>query len=151
MSRRPRPGGQPPDGGPRRASGEAGPMSSSATGAGRAEATGPAADNTVRLQGRVTTAAVPRELPSGTLISTFRVSVPRSATAMTRGSTQTSDWVDCVAWSARARSTAGAWQVGDVVEVHGALRRRFFRGATGAATRLEVEMLRGRRARGDRS
>jgi single-strand DNA-binding protein len=36
------------------------------------------------------------------------------------------------------------WAAGDVVEVEGALRRRFFRGGPGMATRLEVEVLAGR-------
>jgi single-strand DNA-binding protein len=63
---------------------------------------------------------------------------------MTRGSRQVCDWVDCAVWSARARRTARGWRVGDVVEVEGALRRRFYRGPGGASTRLEVEVLGGR-------
>lgn len=64
---------------------------------------------------------------------------------MTRGSKQSVDWVDCVAWGAAARRSVVAWSTGDVVEVRGALRRRFYRGALGTATRLELEVLRGRR------
>ena len=81
------------------------------------------------------------------MISTFRVSVPRARTAMTSGSTQTSDWVDCTAWSARSRRSVGSWQVGDRVEVTGSLRRRFYRAGEGATTRLEVEVTSARRVR----
>jgi single-strand DNA-binding protein len=53
--------------------------------------------------------------------------------------------VDCVVWNGRTRRSAAGWQVGDQVELEGSLRRRFFRTATQTATRLEVEVLRGRR------
>ena len=105
------------------------------------------ADNTVALRGRVSSAPVDRELPSGVVISTFRVSVPRARTAMTTGSTQTSDWVDCTAWSARSRRSVASWEVGDRVELTGSLRRRFYRSGEGASTRLEVEVTSARRAR----
>lgn len=104
-------------------------------------------DNTVELRGRVSSAPLERELPSGAVITTFRMSVPRARTPMTSGSAQTSDWVDCAAWSARSRRSVGGWAVGDQVEVTGALRRRFYRVGEGATTRLEVEVLGARRAR----
>lgn len=107
--------------------------------------TGDSADNTVRLRGRVTTAPAERELPSGTVISAFRISVPRARTAMTTGSTQGVDWVDCTAWSARCRRNVASWVVGDQVEVIGALRRRYVRAGPGS-TRLDVEVLTARRA-----
>ena len=100
--------------------------------------------NEVRLRGRVSTAPEERVLPSGTLIVTFRVSVAREASPMTNGSKQSADWVDCAAWGAKARRSASRWRAGDVVEVEGALRRRFQRAATGTSTRLEVEVLSGR-------
>jgi single-strand DNA-binding protein len=111
------------------------------------ELTGDVADNTVALRGRVSSAPHERQLPSGVVISTFRLSVPRSRTAMTSGSTQGSDWVDCTAWTARSRRTVASWEVGDRVELTGALRRRFYRAGEGAATRLEVEVLSARRVR----
>ena len=100
--------------------------------------------NEVRLRGRVSTAPEERVLPSGTLIVTFRVSVTREASPMTHGSKQSADWVDCTAWGAKARRAASRWRAGDVVEVEGALRRRFQRGDAGTSTRLEVEVLSGR-------
>jgi single-strand DNA-binding protein len=108
---------------------------------------GDAADNTIELRGRVSSVPVERELPSGAAITTFRISVARARTPMTGGSRQSVDWVDCTAWSARARRSVAAWTVGDLVEVTGALRRRFFRIGTGPSTRVEVEVLSARRAR----
>ena len=64
-----------------------------------------AGENAVLLRGRVSTAPERRELPSGSVIVTFRVTVPRSATAMTKGSRQTVDWLDCVAWGAGPQRT----------------------------------------------
>ncbi|QIK66559.1 single-stranded DNA-binding protein [Nocardioides sp. HDW12B] len=106
---------------------------------------GTSEDNQVTLRGRVSTAPEARELPSGSVIVTFRVTVARSQTAMTAGSRQTVDWLDCTAWGAGVRRTVGSWQLGDEVEVVGALRRRFYRAGQGTSTRLEVEVLRARR------
>ena len=107
---------------------------------------GDSADNAVVLRGRVSSAPAVRELPSGAVISTFRVSVPRARTLMTAGSRQSADWVDCTAWAAKVRRTVAGWAVGDRVEVGGALRRRFYTAGAGASTRLEVEVLAARRA-----
>lgn len=104
--------------------------------------------STVVLRGRVTAQPEERALPSGDALVTFRLSVRRRSTPLGRGSKQTTDWVDCVAGSARVRRTASTWSVGDEVEVDGVLRRRFFRGDGGAGgSRLEVEALRVRRVR----
>jgi len=113
----------------------------------RPELAGEDDDNTVRLRGRISTAPVERELPSGASITTFRVSIARARTPMTAGSRQSVDWVDCAAWSGRARRSVAGWSVGDEVEVTGALRRRFFRAGDGSSTRLEVEVLTARRAK----
>lgn len=108
------------------------------------EAAPPAARNSVSLAGRVSSAPLERELPSGDKVVTFRVVLPRERSPMTARSKQSSDWVDCAAWGARARRSAASWQVGDHVEIEGALRRRFFRDDGGSVTRLEVEMTAGR-------
>ncbi len=104
-------------------------------------------DNAVELRGRVSSAPVERSLPSGAVITTFRMSIPRARTPMTAGSSQSVDWVDCSAWTARNRRTVSTWLVGDQVEVSGALRRRFFHVGEGSSTRLEVEVLGARRVR----
>lgn len=103
-----------------------------------------AAQNTVSLRGRVSSAPLERDLPSGDVILTFRLVLGRDRSPMTARSRQSSDWVDCVAWGGRVRHTAARWRVGDVVEVEGALRRRFFRADGRTATRVEVEVLAGR-------
>jgi single-strand DNA-binding protein len=50
------------------------------------------------------------------------------------------DTLDCVARTGRLRQRAGALQPDTVVEVTGALRRRFTRGAGGAVSYWEVEI-----------
>ena len=103
--------------------------------------------NQVLLRGRVSAAPTERELPSGATVVGVRITVRRDRTTMTKGSRQTVDWLECTAWSAGARRSVARWEVGDVVEVEGSLRRRFPRG--GGVSRVEVEVLRGRRvARG---
>src|SRR5690349_18785158 len=96
--------------------------------------------NRVVLRGRVSGAPDERELPSGALVVGVRISVRRdgAATAMTKGSKQTVDWLECTAWSGLTRRTVARWEVGDLVEVEGALRRRFPRG--GGVSRVEVEV-----------
>ncbi|HET8603702.1 MAG TPA: single-stranded DNA-binding protein [Marmoricola sp.] len=104
--------------------------------------------NEVTLRGRVSSEPQARALPSGDVVVTFRLVARRGRVSpMTRGSRQVSDWVDCAAWGGRVRGSAAAWQVGDEVEVRGALRRRFYRTPAGSATRLEVEVLAGKRLR----
>jgi single-strand DNA-binding protein len=113
------------------------------TGQSRAakDAAGEAA-NEVRLLGRVSQAPQERVLPSGDTVCTFRIVVPRAAGSSR--SRQSVDALECAAWSARARRTVGSWAPDDVVEVTGALRRRFFRAAGAVASRVEVEMSAGR-------
>jgi single-strand DNA-binding protein len=105
----------------------------------------PAETNVVNISGRLTAQPEERTLPSGDVLVTFRVSIRRGDTPMARGSKQSADWVDCVAVGARCRRSVAAWAVGDEVAVQGALRRRFYRTAAGATTRLEVEALAVRR------
>ncbi len=101
--------------------------------------------NAVSLAGRVSSTPIERELPSGDRVVTFRLVVAREQSPMTAKSKQVSDWVDCAAWGGRVRRSVASWQVDDRVEIEGALRRRFFRDGGGASTRLEVEVLTGRR------
>lgn len=99
--------------------------------------------NEVRLVGRLSQAPEERVLPSGDAVWTFRVVVarPDGGSATSR---QTVDALECAAWSARARRSVRSWSAGDVVEVVGAVRRRFFRAGGAAASRVEVEMSSGR-------
>jgi single-strand DNA-binding protein len=112
----------------------------------RRQAPAPAAQgrNSVALRGRVSSAPLERELPSGDVILTFRLVLARDRTPLTARSRQGSDWVDCVTWGGRVRRSVATWRVGDVVELEGALRRRFFRVDARTSTRVEVEVLAGR-------
>jgi single-strand DNA-binding protein len=83
-----------------------------------------------------------RELPSGDVLVTWRVVVGRPPGRRPPEGVRptTVDTLDCVAWTASARRAAAALAVDDVVEVSGALRRRFWRAGAGAASRCEVEV-----------
>jgi len=112
-----------------------------------ARATDGAADRTaprneVLLVGRVPAAPEQRELPSGDVLVTWRVVVGRPAGRRPPEGVRatTVDTLDCVAWTASARRAASALVAGDVVEVSGALRRRFWRAGAGAGSRCEVEV-----------
>ena len=97
--------------------------------------------NEVVLRGRLAAPAEERRLPSGDALVVFRLVVARSPAARRRTDGGPSvDTLDCVAWRAPVRRAALGWQVGDVVEVEGALRRRFWRAAAGPASRCEVEV-----------
>jgi single-strand DNA-binding protein len=102
---------------------------------------GPAATNEVRLVGRVSKEPEQRTLPSGDVLWTFRVVVPRPEGEQAG---RRVDALECVAWTPRAQRSVARWGPDDVVEVCGALRRRFFRAGTGAVSRVEVQMSRGR-------
>lgn len=108
--------------------------------------------NEVRLVGRIPAEPEERELPSGDLLCTFRVAVPRMGSPGSRPPTDGKarrqvDSLECVTWSARVRRSALSWEVGDLVEVSGSLRRRFFRSGTATVSRVEVEVTAGRRLR----
>lgn len=100
------------------------------------------AANEVRLVGRISAPPEERELPSGDSVWTFRVVVPRGADR--GGSRQSVDALECAVWGGRVRRSVATWAVDDVVEVTGAMRRRFFRSGGAAASRVEVEVSGGR-------
>lgn len=107
--------------------------------------------NEVVLVGRL--AAVPelRTLPSGDVLASFRLVVGRPPgvsgrpARMVPARTATVDTLDCVTWRAKVRRAAVGWEPGDVVEVSGSLRRRFWRAGAGTASRCEVEVAGARR------
>ena len=99
--------------------------------------------NEVVLVGRVSGEPQERELPSGDRLVSWRVVLDRPAPRrpLPEGARAvTIDTVDCVAWGAGVRRTARSLGDGDVVSLQGSLRRRFWRGSTGAASRTEVEV-----------
>jgi len=99
--------------------------------------------NEVTLVGRVAAPAQERTLPSGDVIATWRIVVDRPAKARRppEGVRPISvDTLDCVAWGAGARRTARGLATGDVAQVQGALRRRFWRAGAATVSRCEVEV-----------
>lgn len=113
--------------------------------------------NEVVLAGRVAAPAEERELPSGDRIVTLRVVVPRAEPPRRRKDAAdgprraTVDTIDVVCWTAATRRTALRLQAGDLVELDGSLRRRFFGGPSGRQSRYEVEAGALRRVSGGRS
>lgn len=93
--------------------------------------------NEVTLVGRVSQAPTERVLPSGDRLWTFRVVVPRPPG---RGRLGAVDALDCAVWGGTARRSVRSWREGDLVQVTGAVRRRFFRSGAVAASRVEVEV-----------
>ena len=98
--------------------------------------------NEVHLIGRISQQPEERVLPSGDSLWTFRLVVPRSNDRSR--SRQSVDALECAVWSGRVRRSVATWSAGDLVEVSGALRRRFFRTGGGAASRVEVEVATGK-------
>ncbi len=88
--------------------------------------------NDCLLRGRVSAAAVDRELPSGEHVVEFRLIV-------TRTEREGVDTLDIAAWSAKSRRTALSLKAGEWVEVSGSVRRRFWQGPTGLASRWQIE------------
>ncbi|MDQ3591764.1 MAG: single-stranded DNA-binding protein [Actinomycetota bacterium] len=101
--------------------------------------------NHVQVRGRVSTAGRERVLPSGAPIVTARLVVRRRAAAVRPH--QSVDTLDCLAWSARGRRALLSWEPGSLVEVEGAVRRRFWRGPTGPSSRVEIDVVTARRLR----
>ena len=94
--------------------------------------------NEVTLVGRMSQPAEEQVLPSGSELWKFRVIVGRPPSAASR---VTVDALDCVVWTKRPARSVAKWQTGDLVEVQGSLRRRFFAPAGGGrVSRCEVEV-----------
>lgn len=89
-------------------------------------------NNYIRLEGHISGEPELRTLPSGDDIVVFRVVVPREEGRV--------DTIDCQVSSAALRRKVLKINENSEVEVEGALRRRFWRGASGLASRYEVEV-----------
>jgi single-strand DNA-binding protein len=99
--------------------------------------------NEVVLVGRVSAEPTTRVLPSGDELVSWRLIVDRDNHGIQPSGVRlpTVDTIDCVAHKAAVRRAATRWTGGEILEIRGALRRRFWRGAQGAASRCEVEVL----------
>lgn len=107
-----------------------------------------AARNEVVLVGRLAAPAEDRELPSGDVLTMWRLVVdrpPPKKRLPEGGRPPTIDALECVAWTRAVQRSAAAWQAGDVLAVEGALRRRFWRTPVGPSSRYEVEVTKAKR------
>lgn len=101
----------------------------------------PSGVNEVRLSGRLAAEAAERDLPSGDAVVQLRLVVRRPpGRAGVTGSAAVVDTIDLACWTPVLRRRALALRVGDIVEIEGSLRRRFWRGPAGPASRYEVEV-----------
>ena len=107
--------------------------------------------NEVRLVGRLAADPQLRELPSGDTVWNLRVVVQRVVPPGKEKPRQRVDSLECAVWSGRLKKQVAKWEAGAVVEVSGALRRRFFRTGGATASRVEVELTGGRIIRRARS
>jgi single-strand DNA-binding protein len=88
--------------------------------------------NDCLLRGRVSALATDRELPSGEHVVEFRLIVSRTER-------EGVDTLDIAAWSGKSRRTALSLKAGDWVEIAGSVRRRFWQGPAGLASRWQIE------------
>jgi single-strand DNA-binding protein len=88
--------------------------------------------NDCLLRGRVSAQATDKELPSGEHVVEFRLIVSRTER-------EGVDTLDIAAWSAKSRRTALSLKPGEWVEVAGSIRRRFWQGPAGLASRWQIE------------
>lgn len=98
--------------------------------------------NEVYLRGRLSTLAEIRQLPSGDEVAVWRLVVPRED-----GGRGTVDTIDCEGYSRQVRRLAAGWPAGVILEIEGALRRRFWQSPAGARSRYVVDVRAARRAR----
>jgi single-strand DNA-binding protein len=98
--------------------------------------------NEVTVVGRLSGAALSRQLPSGDEIVTWRLIVDRTPSKGGSAKARRAfDTIECSAFKARVRRQASTWVAGDVVAVCGSLRHRYWRGSTGGLqSKCEVEV-----------
>jgi single-strand DNA-binding protein len=90
--------------------------------------------NDVLLRGRVSKAAIEKELPSGDKVVEFRLIVSREKQLGV-------DTLDIASWSAKSRRTALTLNPDEWIEITGSIHRRFWSAPTGLASRWQVEAL----------
>jgi len=104
------------------------------------------ADNHVFLRGVLAEVPRVRKMPSGDELCSFRLTVPRPKGSF--GRTRV-DSIECATTRLAVRKAAVHVVPGDVLEVTGSLRRRFWRTGSGSATsRYEVDVVTARKAKG---
>ena len=98
--------------------------------------------NDVVLRGRLSATAELRTLPSGDALISVRLIVRRPE-PRARGSSV--DVLSCITYDRALQRRVALWQPDDVIEVEGALQRRFWRTPTGKASVYEVNCRKGRK------
>src|SRR3954470_24986703 len=98
--------------------------------------------NDVVLRGRMSAPAEIRTLPSGDPLLTFRLVVRRPEP---RAGGQSVDVVTCITYDRGLQRRPALCQPVDVIEVEGALQRRFWRTGTGTASVCKVNCRKGRK------
>ena len=93
--------------------------------------------NDLHLIGRLAEPPKHKTMPSGDAAVTFRLVVRRPPEAVRR---QNTDSIDCISYRAGTIKSAAGWTSGDSLELHGALRRRFWRGEFGTRSAYDVEV-----------
>ncbi|MDQ4038538.1 MAG: single-stranded DNA-binding protein [Actinomycetota bacterium] len=93
--------------------------------------------NDVHLIGRLAKAPVHKTLPSGDAAVDFLLAVRRPPAVVRRQST---DSLQCTSLRPTVIKAAAGWNPGDVLEVQGALHRRFWRAGSGTSSVYEVEV-----------
>lgn len=88
--------------------------------------------NDCLLRGRVSAPAVERELPSGDRVVEFRLIISRAERDGV-------DTLDIAAWSSKSRRSGLSLKAGEWIEVAGSVRRRFWQGPAGLASRWQIE------------
>jgi single-stranded DNA-binding protein len=94
--------------------------------------------NEVTLVGRLSMEPTGKELPSGGLLTHWRLAVRRPEG---HAGHQRSDAIECATFDDEVRGMLDGWRIDDVIEVSGALRRRWWRGGS----RYQVEVCTARR------
>lgn len=97
--------------------------------------------NSVIIVGRLSAPPERKELPSGDVLWTWRMVVnrPKSHHSVKASQKAAVDTIDCTTFSKTLGRSAEKWEKDAVLEVAGALRRRFFKTPTGTGSRYEVE------------
>ncbi len=105
--------------------------------------------NDVALRGRLAAPVELRELPSGDTLLVFRLTVrrPLPGPRAPRPREPRQDTITCVSFARALVTRSASWHPGDLLEVEGSLRRRFWRTPTGRAVAHEVDCRRVRKCR----
>jgi single-strand DNA-binding protein len=88
--------------------------------------------NRVELAGRVSGEPSEKTLPSGDVVAEFRLVIDRD-------DREGVDTLDVAVWKAQLRKRALSLEAEEWIGIKGVLRRRFWKGITGIASRWQVE------------